>query len=371
MTVAVAGCLVVGAGASANARGLEPVPEAAEVERLYREASVAVKAHEAARKAVERGRGEVVRLQGAEEAERARLEQLRSAMGELARSQYRGGGGGVVVAVRFLTAPSPELMMERLSLARRGGHATDTLMTRVRDSQARLARDRAASTAALARLKSELARQSAAREEIERKLKEAQERLRIAEEARRAALAAAAAAAAAKAAKDGRGWVASGGAPGPACGGAAEVAPLGPPPPADRAVAPAWVKPVDPAPLSSGFAEAGGRWKHRHTGQDFAVFDGAAVRAVGEGVVEFVGCGDGFGNQVILRHANGYFTQYAHLSVFGVRTGERVVPGQTIGLSGRTGNVSGPHLHFEVRVTPQLGSGIDPMPWLREHGVVL
>jgi murein DD-endopeptidase MepM/ murein hydrolase activator NlpD len=131
------------------------------------------------------------------------------------------------------------------------------------------------------------------------------------------------------------------------------------------------VKPVDPAPLSSGYAEAGGRWKHRHTGQDFAVFDGAAVRAVGEGVVEFVGCGDGFGNQVILRHANGYFTQYAHLSVFGVRTGQRVVAGETIGLSGRTGNVSGPHLHFEVRVTPQLGSGIDPMPWLREHGVVI
>ncbi|CAM5618561.1 peptidase [Streptomyces spiroverticillatus] len=362
MTVAVAGCLVVGAGT--GARGLEPLPETAEVERLYREASVAVKAHEAARKAVERGRGEVVRLQAAEGVERARLNQLRSAMGELARSQYRGGGGGVVVAVRFLTAPSPELMMERLSLARRGGHATDTLMTRVRDSQARLARDRAASTAALTRLKTELARQSAAREEIERKLKEAQERLRAAEEARRAALAAAAAA---KAAKEGKGWVATGGAPGPACGGAAEVAPLGPPPTAGAL----WVKPVDPAPLSSGFAEAGGRWKHRHTGQDFAVFDGAAVRAVGEGTVEFVGCGDGFGNQVILRHANGYFTQYAHLSVFGVRTGDRVVPGQTIGLSGRTGNVSGPHLHFEVRVTPQLGSGIDPMPWLREHGVTL
>ncbi|MCX5200209.1 M23 family metallopeptidase [Streptomyces sp. NBC_00237] len=369
VTVAVAGCLVVGAGG--GARGLEPVPEAAEVDRLYREASVAVKAHEVARKAVEAGRGEVERLRVAEEAERVRLDQLRAAMGELARSQYRGGGGGVGVAVRFLTAPSPELLMERISLARRGGHATDTLMTRVRESQARLARDRAASAAALGRLKGELARQSAAREEIEKKLKEAQERLRAAEEARRAALAAEAAA---KAAKEGRGWVVSGGAPGPACGGAAEVVPLGPPPPAassDRSVAPQWVKPVDPAPLSSGYAEAGGRWKHRHTGQDFAVFDGSAVRAVGEGTVEFVGCGDGFGNQVILRHGNGYFTQYAHLSVFGVRVGERVVTGQTIGLSGRTGNVSGPHLHFEVRVTPQLGSGVDPMPWLREHGVAI
>ncbi|MFF0745136.1 M23 family metallopeptidase [Streptomyces sp. NPDC004111] len=358
--LSMAACLLVaGAGSSAQA---DPVPEAAEVERLYREASTAVQAHEAARRAVSRARAEVDRLRAAEAAEKVRLEQLRDSMGELARSQYRVGAGSLTTTVRFLTAGSPEQLMRRMSLAGRGGHATASLLTRVRESQARLARDRAASAAVLGALKADLVRQAAARGQIERKLRLAQERLRLAEEARRAARAAARV--------SGTGWNASAaGAPGPSCGGGGSAEPLGPPPPADRAAAPRWVKPVDPAPLSAGFAQSGGHWKHRHTGQDFAVFDGTEVRAVGAGTVHFIGCGDGFGNQVIVRHPNGYFTQYAHLSVFGVRTGQQVAAGQTIALSGSTGNISGPHLHFEVRVTPQLGSGVDPLPWLREHGV--
>ncbi|MEU8887136.1 M23 family metallopeptidase [Streptomyces sp. NPDC048442] len=382
VSVAVAGALVV--AASGSGYGGEPVPEAAEVQRLYREAAVAVKAHEASRKAVERGRGKVRRLRDAEAAEAVRLGQLRGVVGALARSQYRGGGGGseggTGYTLRFLTAESPEQLMERVALAQRGGHATASLMTRVRESRARLARDRVESARVLWTLKGELARQAGARERIEGKLEEAQERLRAAEAARRTAFAAAAAASG-RAGKTGGGWAPAGGAPGPACGSGVEVEPLGPPPSSPsspspsssrgRAAARQWVKPVDPAPMSSGFAESGGRWKHRHTGQDFAVFDGEPVRAVGAGTVYFLGCGDGFGNQVILRHPNGYFTQYAHLSVFGVRTGRRVAAGEVIGLSGRTGNVSGPHLHFEVRVTPQLGSGIDPLPWLREHGVAL
>ncbi|GHH38926.1 peptidase [Streptomyces candidus] len=371
-----AACLVLGVSADAGAHaggGLsggaggvvpaaEPVPGAAEVERLYREAGAAVKAHEASRKAVGRVRGEVVRLRAAEGVERARLARLRDAVGELARSQYRRGGGSLVHTAGLLAARSPEDMLERVSLAGRGGHATATLMARVRESRARLARDRAASTRVLGKLRAESARRAAARRTVEKKLREAQGRLRAAEERRRAAASGA-----------GRLWGrAAGGAPGPACGSGAGVQPLGrPPAPSGRAAAPRWVKPVDPAPLSSGFAETGDRWAHRHTGQDFAVFDGEPVRAVGDGTVHFLGCGDGFGKQVILRHANGYYTQYAHLSVFAVREGQRVVAGETIGLSGRTGNVSGPHLHFEVRVTPQLGSGVDPLPWLREHGVTV
>ena len=356
---------LLAAGASTGARA-DAVPETAEVERLYREAGAAVRAHESARKAVRRAWEKVGGLRADEAAERVRLARLRDAMGELACSQYRGGAGPLAYTARFLAAESPEQLMRRLALAGRGGHATASLMTRVRESQARLARDRAASAKVLDALKAGLVRQSAARDVIEQKLRLAQERLRRAEEVRRAARAAAAGR------DSGGGWNGSaGGAPGPSCGVGAPVERLDPPPFSHRAVAPQWVKPVDPAPLSAGFAESGGRWKHRHTGQDFAVFDGVEVRAVGAGTVHFIGCGDGFGNQVIIRHPNGYFTQYAHLSAFLVSTGQRVGAGETIALSGSTGNVSGPHLHFEVRITPQLGSGINPLPWLRDQGVVI
>jgi murein DD-endopeptidase MepM/ murein hydrolase activator NlpD len=356
---------LLAAGASTGARA-EPVPEAVEVERLYREAGAAVQAHESAREAVRRAREKVGGLRADEAAERVRLARLRDAMGELACRQYRGGSGPLAYTARFLAADSPEQLMRRLAIAGRGGHATASLMTRVRESQARLARDRAASAKVLSALKADLVRQSAARDVIERKLNLAQARLRRAEEVRRAARAAAVGR------DSGGGWgLSAGGFPGPSCGGRAAAGPLDAPPPVRRAVAPQWVKPVDPAPLSAGFAESGGHWKHRHTGQDFAVFDGAEVRAVGSGTVHFTGCGDGFGNQVIIRHPNGYFTQYAHLSDVRVRPGQRVGAGETIALSGSTGNVSGPHLHFEVRVTPQLGSGINPLPWLRGQGVVI
>jgi murein DD-endopeptidase MepM/ murein hydrolase activator NlpD len=84
-----------------------------------------------------------------------------------------------------------------------------------------------------------------------------------------------------------------------------------------------------------------------------------------------VSCGGAFGIEVVLRHPDGYYTQYAHLAAVTVDQGERVVPGQWIGQSGTTGNSTGPHLHFEVRVTPELGSGVDPVPWLLKHGVRL
>ncbi len=89
---------------------------------------------------------------------------------------------------------------------------------------------------------------------------------------------------------------------------------------------------------------------------------GTPVYAVGPGTVRATTCGDGFGNQVVVRHPDGYFTQYAHLSRIDVRAGKRVKAGQRLGLSGATGNVTGPHLHFEVRITPYLGSSVPPLP---------
>ncbi len=66
---------------------------------------------------------------------------------------------------------------------------------------------------------------------------------------------------------------------------------------------------------------------------------------------------------------DGTYTQYGHLSSIGVSVGQSVTPGQQIGLSGATGNATGPHLHFEARTGPDYGSDIDPIAYLRAHGV--
>ncbi|MFJ4691020.1 M23 family metallopeptidase [Streptomyces sp. NPDC088766] len=130
-----------------------------------------------------------------------------------------------------------------------------------------------------------------------------------------------------------------------------------------------WTAPTRRFRLSAGYAARGSRWAHRHTGQDFAVPGGTPVYAVGPGTVRATTCGDGFGNQVVVRHPDGYFTQYAHLSRIDVRKGGRVAAGQRLGLAGATGNVTGPHLHFEVRITPYMGSAVSPLPWLRRKSV--
>ncbi|WP_369223842.1 peptidoglycan DD-metalloendopeptidase family protein [Streptomyces sp. R39] len=130
-----------------------------------------------------------------------------------------------------------------------------------------------------------------------------------------------------------------------------------------------WTAPTVHYRLSARYAAKGHRWKRRHTGQDFAVDAGTPVYAVGPGRVVTATCGDGFGNQVVLHHPDGYYTQYAHLSAIDVRPGQRVSAGQRVGTAGATGNADGPHLHFEVRTTPRPGSAVPPLPWLRHHGV--
>ncbi|MET9292181.1 peptidoglycan DD-metalloendopeptidase family protein [Streptomyces sp. NPDC003077] len=132
-----------------------------------------------------------------------------------------------------------------------------------------------------------------------------------------------------------------------------------------------WVTPVERYTLSAPFGGTGARWASTHTGQDFAVPVGTSVRAVGEGRVIRVTCGDAFGISMVVRHADGVYSQYAHLSAALVAPGQRVRSGRRIALSGDTGNSTGPHLHFEVRRTPDLGSAVDPVPWLRQRGVVV
>ena len=87
-----------------------------------------------------------------------------------------------------------------------------------------------------------------------------------------------------------------------------------------------------------------------HLGVDYAAPPGTPIWAVADGTVTFCGWGDGFGNQIILRHRNGYATYYGHLSGFGhgVRKGVKVRQKQVIGYVGSTGLSTGPHLDYRV-----------------------
>ncbi|MFF4233542.1 transglycosylase family protein [Streptomyces sp. NPDC001820] len=127
--------------------------------------------------------------------------------------------------------------------------------------------------------------------------------------------------------------------------------------------------PVD-ASTGTPYRKAGSAWSSGyHTGVDFPVPTGTSVKAVASGRVVSAGWGGAYGYQVVIRHADGKYSQYAHLSALTVRSGQQVSSGQRIARSGSTGNSSGPHLHFEVRTGPGYGSDIDPLAYLRSGGV--
>jgi murein DD-endopeptidase MepM/ murein hydrolase activator NlpD len=124
------------------------------------------------------------------------------------------------------------------------------------------------------------------------------------------------------------------------------------------------------AATGTPYHKAGSSWsKGYHTGVDFPVPTGTSVKAIGVGEVVEAGWGGSFGYQVVIRHADGRYSQYAHLSAISVRAGQSVSAGQRIGRSGSTGNSTGPHLHFEVRTGPGFGSDVDPVAYLRAGGV--
>ncbi|GHH85465.1 hypothetical protein GCM10018793_53680 [Streptomyces sulfonofaciens] len=135
-----------------------------------------------------------------------------------------------------------------------------------------------------------------------------------------------------------------------------------------------WARPVHHYKLNASFNQAGGLWSHKHSGQDFAVPIGTPVGAAHSGVVVKAGPnggGDGpaYGNAIVINHGHGTYSQYAHLSHIDVHIGEKVKEGQRIGLSGNTGNTTGPHLHFEIRSTPNYGSAVNPVTFLHHHGL--
>ncbi|MEU2286591.1 LysM peptidoglycan-binding domain-containing M23 family metallopeptidase [Streptomyces sp. NPDC013178] len=131
-----------------------------------------------------------------------------------------------------------------------------------------------------------------------------------------------------------------------------------------------YVQPVAGATVGTPYHMSGSMWSSGyHTGVDFVVPTGTSLKAVGAGTVVSAGWGGAYGNQVVIRLADGYYAQYGHLSQLSVSAGQTVSAGQQVGLSGATGNVTGPHLHFEIRTTPNYGSDVDPVAYLRARGV--
>jgi murein DD-endopeptidase MepM/ murein hydrolase activator NlpD len=98
-----------------------------------------------------------------------------------------------------------------------------------------------------------------------------------------------------------------------------------------------------------------------HRGVDIRVTDGTEVLAMADGTVRFAGSMSGYGNVIWLDHSGEVISVYAHLSSIRVTKGEAVEGRQTIGLSGHSGNATGPHLHFEVW---SHGREVDPVAFL-------
>ncbi|QIP83361.1 peptidoglycan DD-metalloendopeptidase family protein [Streptomyces sp. Tu 2975] len=136
-----------------------------------------------------------------------------------------------------------------------------------------------------------------------------------------------------------------------------------------RTEAASFAAPVVAGP-STAYRKAGSSWSSGyHTGVDFAVPTGTSVKAVASGKVVSAGWGGAYGYEIVIRHGDGRYSQYAHLSALTVRAGQQVSAGQRIARSGSTGNSTGPHLHFEIRTGPGYGSDIDPLAYLRARGV--
>ncbi|MGY1498138.1 M23 family metallopeptidase [Streptomyces sp. QTS52] len=129
---------------------------------------------------------------------------------------------------------------------------------------------------------------------------------------------------------------------------------------------PKYALPVEQRGLSAYFGQAGINWMSVHTGIDFPVSYGTTVMAATDGTVR-TQWNSAYGNMMIVTDKDGTETWYCHLSSYQVASGTTVKAGDPIAYSGNSGNSTGPHLHFEVR--PAGGSAIDPLPWLRSHGL--
>ncbi|WP_457031124.1 M23 family metallopeptidase [Kitasatospora sp. P5_F3] len=128
----------------------------------------------------------------------------------------------------------------------------------------------------------------------------------------------------------------------------------------------AFAAPTTNYELTAHYGQSGSYWSHLHTGLDFAAATGTPVTAVGAGTVTSAGWSGAYGYRVIETLTDGTEIWYCHLSSIATASGE-VAPGTVLGKVGATGNVTGPHLHLEVR--PDGAAPVDPLDWLRERGI--
>jgi murein DD-endopeptidase MepM/ murein hydrolase activator NlpD len=129
-----------------------------------------------------------------------------------------------------------------------------------------------------------------------------------------------------------------------------------------------WVLPVAGYHLTARFGQASSLWSSgRHTGLDFAGPSGSTIVSVAAGVVKSTGYEGAYGNRTVITLQDGTDIWYCHQSRIAVAPGDKIDPGQVIGYTGSTGNVTGPHLHLEVH--PGGGDAVDPEPVLRQHGI--
>ena len=127
-----------------------------------------------------------------------------------------------------------------------------------------------------------------------------------------------------------------------------------------------WVLPVSPSIITAQFGEYG-LWASYHTGLDFNGTEGQAIMSVANGVVTSVGYDGSYGNKTVVTLDDGTEIWYCHQSSFAVSEGDEVRAGEVIGAIGSTGNVTGSHLHVEVR--PGGGDPVDPYAAFIVHGV--
>lgn len=128
-----------------------------------------------------------------------------------------------------------------------------------------------------------------------------------------------------------------------------------------------WVLPVAGYHVTARFGQTSPLWSTVHTGVDFAAASGTPIVAVTGGNVTEVGYVGAYGNRTVVTLDDGSEIWYCHQASSTVSAGEHVDPGELIGYVGSTGNVTGPHLHLEVRPDPK--TPVAPIPVLRSHGV--
>jgi murein DD-endopeptidase MepM/ murein hydrolase activator NlpD len=126
-----------------------------------------------------------------------------------------------------------------------------------------------------------------------------------------------------------------------------------------------WTLPMKSYRLTAEFGDYG-LWANYHTGLDFAAPNGTPLYAIANGVVTSAGYDGAYGNKTVVTLDDGTELWFCHQTSFAVNEGDVVRAGQLLGYVGSTGNVTGPHLHLEVR--PGGGDPVDPYEALRVHG---